>query len=114
MSDSRSVPIVLEYLSTIQGDAKVTVEDDDPKERANLAQVIKELLEKGHAVFIEQGSETRRVKGYDPDKNEWIVAVPPSDTYPVRRGRGRPRKNSLGRLPGRPAKVTVVPPIAGG
>jgi hypothetical protein len=83
------------------------IEDVNPKERAKLAETIMNLLKEGHALFLIQGEETRRIKGYDQESNEWLVLAEPHESKIAKRGKAR--------IPiDRSSRVTAVAPIAGG
>lgn len=69
--------IQLEFLNSVKGDRRIYIEDSSPEGRAQLAESITRLLREGNAVFLIQGKETRLLRGYDPDANEWLVASTP-------------------------------------
>lgn len=92
--------IDFEVLSAITGHATITIEEDDPNERKNLAKTVTDLLQKGHTVFLLHGEDTRRIEGYDPDKNEWMLAA--------EKGVRKPRVSAAG------SKAMATAPSAGG
>lgn len=65
--------IRMDYLSTLTGDTPLTIDDGDPEKRAELAKHVTELLQKGYAVFVQDGDNTFKVKGYDAEENAWIL-----------------------------------------
>jgi hypothetical protein len=106
MNQDTSVPTVLvqlDILSSLAGHekGKITV-DDDPSKRKQLAEKVTGMIKDGFAVFLSSGE---RVRGYDPESNDWLVA---SSTRAVA------KTGILDRIAavGRPA--TAVAPIAGG
>lgn len=102
--------IELETLSTIRGESSMYIEDEEPEKRAKLAKDVKDLLRKGHSVFLMIGGGlARRIKGYNPEKNEWVL-----------QDKGRPkqvpsaRRVKDERVSARGTKATSVAPMAGG
>ena len=101
--DNKGVLVQLDILSSLAGHekGKITI-DDDPAKRRQLAEKVTGLIKDGFSVFLATGE---RVRGYDPESNDWLVA---SST------RANAKKGLLERVAaiGRPA--TAVAPIAGG
>ena len=121
--------IKLEVFTPVSGDNKIFFEDTKPEERAEFAKTVTELLKQGHAIFLIQGPDNRRITGYDPKTNDWLVQVdltqPPEDlkteavpqgtsveAIPAKRGRGRQKKTK--RVPASGSKATAVGMTAGG
>jgi hypothetical protein len=101
--------IELHVLNNLRGGKNFFVQDEDnPKQRSRLAKIVKDLVRRGHSVFISKSKgstidvdNTSRVKDYDPKTNEWIFY------------RKRGEKKSL-RRPAAGTTVTAVAPPAGG
>jgi len=93
--------IRMDYLSTLTGDTSLTIDDKDPEKRAELAKHVTELLQKGYAVFVQDGDETFKVKGYDAEENEWILVK-------RRGGKKKEAVSAEGTI------ATTIPPRAGG
>ena len=90
----------MDYLSTLTGDTSITIDDNDPDKRAELAKHVTELLQKGYAVFVQDGDSTFKVKGYDAEENAWILVK--------RKGKKKETVKAAGTV------ATTVPPRAGG
>lgn len=75
----------------------ISVDDDKPERRAELAEHVKKLIRGGFAVMLADGT---KVIGYDPDTNSWVVSTTDQK---------RPQKVSA---QGKPATATPLP--AGG
>jgi hypothetical protein len=68
--------VEIEVLSTFKGHKTIYIEEGEPEKRAELFDAISKMLEQKYAVFLvlgKNGEDTRRIMGYDPDKNEWIL-----------------------------------------
>lgn len=137
MQTNREEPGI-DVLSIGHGDIKITY-GDDPQEVARAAQVVKDMLRRGYALFV-HGPDGKlvRVEAFDAEKREYIVAtgpdvelvpgyVPepvdggsPSQAEPgapivggVKRGPGRPR-SAKAKIAMAMAKATMVGRSAGG
>ncbi len=79
--------IELEIPSAVQGHATITIEETNPAERAKLAEQVTKMIREGHLVFVRlPDGETRRVQGYDPQMNTWILhrsVDPKSGSFPA-------------------------------
>ena len=100
VKNALSSGIRMDYLSTITGDTSITIDDNDPEKRAELATHVTELLQKGYAVFVQDGDSTFKVKGYDAEENAWILIK--------RKGKPKETVKAEGTV------ATTVPPRAGG
>jgi hypothetical protein len=69
--------------------------------------VIRDMLNRGYTVLVEVDGETRRVKKFDPQRGEYIIADPP----PKRRGRP---PGPARRVPMKAARATGIGRTAGG
>jgi hypothetical protein len=90
----------LDILSASKGHDKevIQIKDDDPEKRKKLSQRILALVKDGFQVFLADGS---RVKGYDPESNEWLVAP-------------GPKSKEMRRTPAENQVATAVAPASGG
>lgn len=124
--------VKIDLLSSFRGDREIYLEDVTPEEREKLGQTVQELLKQGHALFLIQGEESRRIQGYDQKTNEWLVLASPHPRPP--RPAGLPEetettanhegllnklikrkgRKSKDRIPAADTKVTGVAPSAGG
>lgn len=113
--------VSLEILGTVSGHTTMHIEDVEPDKRAELATTVQQLLKQGHAIFLVQGEESRRVVGYDDKGNDWLILAQPHEPPPTateeadtaeskKRGRGRPRT----RVSAAGTEATAVAPVAGG
>lgn len=98
--------IGVEVLSVLEGhdDKTLVIDDSDLKKRKELSKEVERLLRKGFTVMVggENGQPARKVKGYDPEKNEWIVAS------------AKKRKQDERVVADSSGKATAIAPIAGG
>jgi hypothetical protein len=102
--------MTLEVLSAIKGHSEIYFEEKDPTKRKELAETITKLLKDGYAVFLIQNNETRQVRGYDSDTNEWIVVATPHEVpQPIQW-----RKRGYSRVPSQGGRLTAVAATAGG
>lgn len=90
----------MDYLSTLTGDTSITIDDNDPDKRAELAKHVEELIREGYAVFVQDGDSTFKVMGYDAEENAWILVK--------RKGKQKETVKAAGTV------ATTVPPRAGG
>lgn len=65
--------IELDCCGALTGHSTMYIEEDDPEERAEFATKIDAFIREGHTVFLIKGDSVVRVKGYDPEANDWIV-----------------------------------------
>jgi len=91
----------LHILSTMRGHKKevITVEDDNPEKRAQLAEKILALIKDGFAIKLSDGSA---IKGYDPASNEWLIPA------------AGKKKGVWDRVKALGTSANVVAPVAGG
>lgn len=91
--------VQLDILSTTRGHDKqvITIEDDDPSKRAALAAKVTELIRDGFSVLLSDGA---RVRGYDAETNEWLIAAQ--------------KKSPDKRVKAEGQTATAVAPTAGG
>lgn len=114
--------IALEYLSSIQGDTKIFIEDTSPEKRADLGREIDKLIRQGFEVFLvsENDSLAHRVAGYDPELNEWIVFLSIKNTKPesiakaLEKPKPQSRRSGRGRWSARDTRAVVIARTAGG
>ena len=112
MPKTRSDRITLQFLSSIMGHSEMYIKESDPTKRAELAEQVRELIRKGNIIFLIQGEETRRIKDYDAETNEWVVIATAQEVPAELKGRAA-RKYGV-RLGAGGSTTTVVPPMAGG
>lgn len=100
----RSVLAQLDVLNTLKGHdkEKISIEDNDPRKRKALAKKIVDLIRDGFAVILADG---QRVRGYDADANEWLVAS--SD-------RAKSKKNVWDRISAIGKPANAIAPRTGG
>lgn len=58
----------------------ISVDDDNPERRAELAEHVNKLIMSGFAVMLADGT---KVLGYDPDTNSWVAKVDSKKTKKV-------------------------------
>ena len=102
-----SVSTQLDALSTFRGH-KPIIRIEDPSDEAarkKLAEHVTGMLKEGLDIFLVSGEEvTGRVKGYDPEKHQWVLYEKS----------GRPRKSAETRVPAEGTKAAAVARTAGG
>lgn len=92
--------VTLEVLSSMSGHTEIFLKDT-PEDRAALAEQVEKLIRDGHAVFLmEDGNNSRKIKAYDKNNNEWILVSG--------------RKKQIVRITAKSTQVTAVPRVAGG
>lgn len=111
------------------GDTKLTFDKSKPKDRERAAVIVADMLRRGYSILVQVGTRKgepvfQRAKAFDPKTCEYIIAggpnehidigveVPPAPT--LKRGRGRPRKNPLVRVPAERTRAVSVGRNAGG
>ncbi len=100
MTQVKNTGIRMDYLSTLTGDTSITIDDNDPDKRAELAKHVVELIKQGYAIFVKDGDSTFKVRGYDAEKNAWI--------FVKNKGKKKETTKAAGTV------AITVPPRAGG
>ncbi len=101
--DNNNVLVQLDVLSTLAGHEKgKIIIDDDPAKRKFLAEKVTSLIRDGFSVLLNSGE---RVRGYDADTNDWLVAS--TDHLKAKKGFFE-RISALGR------PANAIAPITGG
>lgn len=109
------------------GDTKLSFDPSDPGEVKRASSVVKDMLKRGFAIFVEVGHDEsgptyRRVKDFDPKTAEYIIIGTPEEqeetasvqeptSPPPRRRKG---KAATTRIPAAKAAGVAVARIAGG
>lgn len=111
--------IELEIMSVVSGHSTMHIEDVEPKKRVELAKTVGTLLKGGHIVFLIQGEESRRIKGYDAETNEWILLSTPhkkpkTGTEQDVPATGKKRRGRPPRISAEDTKATAIATTAGG
>lgn len=73
----------IDVLNTGYGDFELRFNPDSPDEVQKAKETITDMLKRGYAIFIRQGSETYRVRKFDPDKNVYIIGSTPAEEVPI-------------------------------
>lgn len=109
--------IEIEVPSVSHGHNPLYFEDTSPNQRKAFAQKITDLLRQGHAIFLTDGEDSRLVKGYDPDDNEFLLKAS-KKPIPKEAKTLDSSGKEVGFLPSRVSasgkKVTAVAPPKGG
>ena len=92
----------VEILHATKGDKKKSIDTKTPKGRGEANALLALLAEQKCAVFLERGTKTYRVVGYDPKTDQLIVEA------------GKSKKKKLIKTAGHKAKCAAVAPVAGG
>ena len=67
-------------LSVAKGDAKLVFSGDTPEDRAHAERTIEQMLRAGYTIFVETARGPRRVKRYNPKRQEYVLVDAPSPT----------------------------------
>jgi hypothetical protein len=89
----------IEILHNLHGDKRKKIDTSTEAGRAEAATICKKMLKQGTAIFLERGKKTYRVKDYDPEKDQLIVAHEAKGDVKAKATKG---------------KKTAVAPVAGG
>ena len=63
----------LSVLHAKDGDNKITISDDNPEKRREIAPKILEILKSCMVVLHRPDNKEDQISGYDAEKNEWIL-----------------------------------------
>lgn len=108
----------LSVLNCAEGDIKISFNKADPQDVARASRIIKDLLRRGYFLFVEIDGEIKKVKRFDAEHEEYILAdgpENPAETVPdpaLPKVKGKPgRKKGV---PMRRTTATGVGRTAGG
>ena len=96
----------LSILNCGAGDIRITFDKASETEVAKAKDMIKDMLRRGYAIFIETPTGTRRVKRFNPETEVYVVHDLPDP--------GEKRTAKTSNVPMRRAKATSVGRTAGG
>lgn len=65
--------IHMEVPGVSSGHTPLYFEDRTPEQRAAFAEKITDLLRQGHAIFLVDEDDSRLIKGYDAETNEFVL-----------------------------------------
>lgn len=94
----------IDVLSVAKGDMRLSFTGDTPEERAKASATIQQMLTAGYTIFVETKAGLRRVKKYNPKRNEYVIVDVPSPTA------SRPEKA----VPARGTRAKAIGATAGG
>ncbi len=86
----------IDVLNTGYGDFELRFNPDSPEEVQKAKETITDMLKRGYAIFVRKGTETFRVRRFDPDKNVYIIGSTPAEEVPV----AETRATAVGRSAG--------------
>lgn len=110
-------------LNVAAGDTKLVFDNKDPKETARAARIVKDMLRRGFALFIEVGRDEkgpiyRRAHDFDETTTEYIVAGSPGDVEETHDEKPastpRSRRERKTRVPAQSTNAVAVARTAGG
>ena len=108
----------VDFLSGITGHSDMIIREDEPEKRVELAKIVTDLLKLGHAVFVERGTETFKVTGYDAEQNRWNIqgldAGAPELSRVAELKKGEPKRRGRRSIAAAGTRATAVAPSAGG
>jgi hypothetical protein len=107
------------------GDTKLVFDNFDPGEVARASRIVKDMIRRGFALFIQIGTNERgpiyqRAHDFDEATAEYIVAGSPGETEvmndeePASAPRGRRKTKASVRIPASTASAVAVARTAGG
>jgi hypothetical protein len=73
----------IDVLNTGYGDFEMRFNPDKPDEVQKAKETITDMLKRGYAIFVRQGTETFRVRKFDVDKNVYIIGSTPAEEVPI-------------------------------
>lgn len=91
----------IDFLHSTEGDKKKSLDRSTPECRVEVKKFIDRQLRSGTALFLERGSKTYRITGYDEKSDKLLTRVEKKKLEHVKASPDKGRK-------------TAVPPRAGG
>lgn len=73
----------IDVLNTGYGDFELRFNPDSAEEVQKAKETITDMLKRGYAIFVRKGTETFRVRKFDPDKNVYIIGSTPAEEVPI-------------------------------
>jgi len=73
----------IDVLNTGYGDFELRFDPNKPDEVEKAKQTITDMLKRGYAIFVRQGTETLRVRKFDVEKNVYIIGSTPAEEVPI-------------------------------
>ena len=73
----------IDVLNTGYGDFELRFDPNKPDEVEKAKQTITDMLKRGYAIFVRQGTETLRVRKFDVNKNVYIIGSTPAEEVPI-------------------------------
>ncbi len=70
-------------LNTGYGDFELRFDPNSPEEVQKAKETVTDMLKRGYAIFVRKGTETFRVRKFDPDKNVYIIGSTPAEEVPI-------------------------------
>ena len=94
---------VLDILNCGAGHLSFKFDKDNDAEVAKARKVITDMMQRGYSILVETAKGLRRVKRFDPKRDEYVIEEPQPPAKPATR-----------RLPMRSTRATAVGRTAGG
>jgi hypothetical protein len=113
----------LSVLNCGAGDIRVSFDKNNPMEIERAKRIIQDMLKRGYALFVEVDGKLQKVRKFDAEKCEYLIADGPTiapetrdhsedaEPEPERKKRGRPAFKAV---PMKTSKATGVAPTSGG
>lgn len=73
----------IDVLNTGYGDFEMRFDPNKPDEVQKAKETITDMLKRGYAIFVRQGTETFRVRKFDVEKNVYIIGTTPAEEVPI-------------------------------
>lgn len=97
----------LSVLNCAAGDITIKFDKKDKKDVEQARQIIKDLQGRGYLLFVQDGTELKKVTKFLPDTCEYVLQEPSEQPKSKRRRTGK-------RVPMTKVKATAIAPTAGG
>lgn len=107
----------VELLHIHHGDKRKKIDTQTPEGKNEVERLLKNLCEQKCAIFLERGTKTYRVTGYDKETDQLIVQRPYKGRGKIPKAENmtvQEAKRAYCRVEAAPAKVAAVAPVAGG
>lgn len=114
--------MTLSVLNCMAGDMKFSFDSNDPQEVERARRVVQDMLARGYIIFVETPKGLRKVTGFNPKNDTYIIADGPmakeipTDGDPLETPVETRPKKTQGRkeVSAKTAKATAIAPTAGG
>ena len=96
MNETEQILPGIDVLNTGYGDFELRFDPNKPDEVQKAKETITDMLKRGYAIFVRQGTEFLRVRKFDADRNVYIIGSTPAEEVPIREARATAVGRSAG------------------